>query len=102
MPRKPTGRPRGRPAGTGQLDHPKRINVWLSGETYARLEAYADGRSYIRVGAHNSRHAPASLSSICWPVPRNIRHSPRLLLIPLPIQMLHRPHRAGARARPRP
>jgi hypothetical protein len=48
MPRKPTGRPRGRPPGSGQLDHPKRLNVWLGGETYARLEAYADGRSFAR------------------------------------------------------
>ena len=48
MPRTPTGRPRGRPRGTGQLDNPKRLTVWLNGETYAKLEAYADGRSYTR------------------------------------------------------
>ena len=48
MARKPTGRPRGRPPGTGELDSPKRLNVWLSGETYARLAAYADGRSFAR------------------------------------------------------
>jgi hypothetical protein len=48
MPRTPTGRPRGRPAGTGQLEAPKRLTVWLNGETYAKLEAYAAGRSYTR------------------------------------------------------
>jgi len=48
MPRKPTGRPPGRPLGSGHLDNPKRITVWLSGETYAKLEAYADGRHYHR------------------------------------------------------
>ena len=48
MPSTPTGRPRGRPRGTGQLDNPRRLTVWLSGETYAKLEAYADGRSYTR------------------------------------------------------
>jgi len=48
MPRKPTGRPPGRPPGSGQLDNPKRITVWLQGETYAKLEAYADGRHYHR------------------------------------------------------
>jgi hypothetical protein len=48
MPRKPTGRPRGRPQGTGQLDNPARLTVWMNGETYARLEAYADGRHYHR------------------------------------------------------
>ena len=44
MPRKPTGRPRGRPAGTGHLDNPERITVALSGEMHARLEAYRHGR----------------------------------------------------------
>ena len=48
MPRQPTGRPRGRPRGTGQLDNPKRLTVWLHGETYAKLEAYAAGRSFAR------------------------------------------------------
>jgi hypothetical protein len=48
MPRKPTGRPRGRPPGSGQLDNPTRLTVWMHGETYARLEAYADGRHYHR------------------------------------------------------
>jgi hypothetical protein len=48
MARKPTGRPRGRPAGSGQLDNPKRITVWLKGETFDKLESYADGRHYQR------------------------------------------------------
>ena len=48
MPRTPTGRPRGRPRGTGQLEAPRRLTVWLNGETYAKLAAYADGRSFAR------------------------------------------------------
>ena len=48
MPRQPTGRPPGRPPGSGQLENPTRLTVWMHGETYARLEAYADGRHYHR------------------------------------------------------
>ena len=48
MPRKPTGNPRGRPPGTGRLTAPTRITVWLPGELYTRLEAFAEGRSYTR------------------------------------------------------
>jgi len=48
MPRKPTGNPPGRPKGSGHLADARRITVWLSGETYTRLEAYAEGRHYHR------------------------------------------------------
>ena len=48
MPRKPTGNPRGRPKGTGELDAPQRITVWLSGDLYRQLEAYAEGRHFHR------------------------------------------------------
>jgi len=48
MPRKPTGYPRGRPKGTGKLDAPQRITVWLSGDLYRQLEAYAEGRHFHR------------------------------------------------------
>ena len=44
MPRKPTGRPAGRPPGTGHLDNPERITVALPGAMVARLEAYRHGR----------------------------------------------------------
>jgi hypothetical protein len=44
MPRKPTGRPVGRPPGTGHLDNPERITVALPGAMVARLEAYSHGR----------------------------------------------------------
>ena len=44
MPRKPTGRPAGRPTGTGHLDNPERITVALPGDMFVRLEAYSQGR----------------------------------------------------------
>lgn len=48
MPRKPTGRPAGRPRGTGQLADARRITVWLTGEVYDKLHTYAEGRHYHR------------------------------------------------------
>jgi hypothetical protein len=44
MPRKPTGRPAGRPPGTGHLDHPERITVALPAEMMLRLVRYSHGR----------------------------------------------------------
>ncbi len=48
MPRKPTGNPRGRPPGTGTLGEQTRFTVRIPTELYARLEAFAEGRSYTR------------------------------------------------------
>ena len=48
MPRKPTGRPAGRPKGSGQLEGARRITVWLTGEVYDTLHTYAEGRHYHR------------------------------------------------------
>jgi predicted transcriptional regulator len=48
MPRKPTGNPRGRPTGTGRLGEQTRFTVRIPTELYARLEAFAEGRSYTR------------------------------------------------------
>ena len=48
MPRKPTGRPSGRPPGSGQLADARRITVWLTGEVYDKLHTYAEGRHYHR------------------------------------------------------
>ena len=44
MPRKATGRPAGRPTGTGHLDNPERITVALPGAMVTRLEACRHGR----------------------------------------------------------
>ena len=48
MPRKPTGNPRGRPPGTGRLGEQTRFTVRIPTELYARLEAFAEGRSSTR------------------------------------------------------
>lgn len=50
MPRQPTGRPRGRPVGTGTLGEQTRVTVRIPTALYARLEAYAEGRSFARGG----------------------------------------------------
>jgi hypothetical protein len=52
MPRHPTGRPRGRPTGSGRLgeegqDH-ARLTVRLPTDLYTRLEAFAAGRHFHR------------------------------------------------------
>lgn len=55
MPRKPTGRPRGRPVGTGKLgEEIVRLTVRLPADLYARLDAFAAGRAYRRGEAHLS------------------------------------------------
>ena len=50
MPRQPTGNPRGRPVGSGRLDAPRRITVWLPGDIYEKLTIYAEGRRGTRGG----------------------------------------------------
>jgi len=50
MPRQPTGRPRGRPVGTGTLGEQIRVTIRIPTALYARLEAYAEGRSFARGG----------------------------------------------------
>src|SRR5712691_2040600 len=44
MPRTPTGRPRGRPTGTGKLGEHVRFTVRIPRALYDRLEAFAEGR----------------------------------------------------------
>ena len=51
MPRQPTGRPVGRPKGSTKLGEHTRLTVRIPTELYARLEAYADGRSFARGGS---------------------------------------------------
>jgi predicted transcriptional regulator len=52
MPRKPTGRPRGRPPGSGQLGEEgrghKRLTVRIPTELYDALEAVAEQEHYTR------------------------------------------------------
>ncbi len=52
MPRKPTGRPRGRPPGSGQLGEEgtghKRLTVRLPTELYDALEAVAEKEHYTK------------------------------------------------------
>lgn len=48
MPRKPTGRPTGRPPGSGRLGEIQRLSLRIPTELYARLEAFAEGRSSTR------------------------------------------------------
>ena len=51
MARHATGRPPGRPPGSGRLGKVKRVTVTLPEALYVRLEAYADGRSVARGGS---------------------------------------------------
>src|SRR5262245_21537930 len=51
MPRKPTGRPRGRPVGTGFLGEQTRVTIRMPTALSARLEAYTDGRGVARGGS---------------------------------------------------
>ena len=48
MPRQPTGRPRGRPKGSGELGEQTRLTVRIPLALYERLTAFAEGRSYTR------------------------------------------------------
>src|SRR6266566_1452881 len=48
MARQPTGRPRGRPKGSGELGEERRLTVRIPLALYERLAAFAEGRSYTR------------------------------------------------------
>ena len=48
MPRQPTGRPRGRPKGSGELGEQTRLTVRIPLALYERLQAFAEGRVYTR------------------------------------------------------
>jgi hypothetical protein len=48
MGRIPTGRPKGRPKGTGRLGEVVRLTVRIPEDLYARFVAFAEGRSYLR------------------------------------------------------
>src|SRR5262245_66002000 len=51
MPRKPTGRPRGRLVGIGSLGEQTHVTIRMPTALSTRLEAYADGRSVARGGS---------------------------------------------------
>ena len=51
MSRHATGRPPGRPPGSGRLGKVKRVTVQLPEALYVRLDAYAEGRSVARGGS---------------------------------------------------
>jgi len=60
MPRKPTGRPRGRQLGSGALglgtqDAHTRLTLRIPNDLYTRLEAFAEGRAYTRGTPHLAR-----------------------------------------------
>ena len=57
MPRKPTGKPLGRPTGTGRLGEQVRLTVRIPRELYAQLEVFADGR-------HSTRGTPPLSSCV--------------------------------------
>lgn len=48
MPRHATGRPRGRPVGSGSLGEQARLTVRIPVDLFNRLKAYAEGRAYTR------------------------------------------------------
>jgi hypothetical protein len=48
MPRQPTGRPRGRPKGSGELGEQTRLTVRIPLALYERLQEFAEGRVYTR------------------------------------------------------
>ena len=103
MSRHATGRPPGRPPGSGRLGKVKRVTVQLPEALYVRLEATAGRPSYPPVvEAHSFPPVYEKPSSTTWPVPRNGRHGHRLLPRPLPIHLPHRSHHASVSARPHP
>ena len=65
MPRKPTGRPRGRPAGSGQLGEEgtghKRLTVRLPSALYDALEAVAEREHYTREAPELARTVRTAL-----------------------------------------
>jgi hypothetical protein len=65
MPRPPTGRPRGRPAGSGQLGEEgtghKRLTVRLPVELYDALEALAEREHYTREAPELARTVRTAL-----------------------------------------
>jgi hypothetical protein len=48
MPRKPTGKPRGRPLGSGELGEQTRLTVRIPTKLYDRLVEHAEGRTFTR------------------------------------------------------
>jgi hypothetical protein len=76
MPRKPTGRPAGRPPGTGHLDNPARITVALPGAMMARLEDYCHGRKLAACVRELLDHA-LNCSAVSQTPPRRRTRQPR-------------------------
>ena len=91
MSRHATGRPPGRPPGSGHLGKVKRVTVHLPESLYVRLAAYG-GRSQLCAWGEVPCLPPVCVKplTIISSAHRKDRRSPRLLLLPLPRQRLHR------------